>query len=69
MASEDGNDVLRLSVELRRDADEAAMRDRLTADTKRVFEVTPEVEFLELGTLAKEFEKSVKAPRFVDKRG
>ncbi len=69
LESGDGNDLLKLSVELRRDADEAAMRDRLMADTKRVFEVTPEVEFLELGTLAKEFEKSVKAPRFVDKRG
>ncbi|CAN0493329.1 unnamed protein product, partial [Discosporangium mesarthrocarpum] len=32
------------------------------------FEVTPGVSVLELGTLAKEFESSVKAPRFADKR-
>ena len=32
------------------------------------FEVTPEIVILERGTLAKEFESSIKAPRFVDKR-
>ena len=35
---------------------------------KRVFEVSALVEVLPLGTLAREFEKSVKAPRFVDQR-
>jgi len=30
---------------------------------------TPEVTLLERGTIAKEFETNVKAPRFVDKRG
>jgi phenylacetate-CoA ligase len=33
-----------------------------------VFEVRPVINLLETGTLAKEFEASVKAPRFVDKR-
>ena len=37
--------------------------------TKARFELTPEVEFLAVGTLAKEFETSVKAPRFTDRRG
>ncbi len=37
--------------------------------TKVRFELTPEVEFLAVGTLAKEFETSVKAPRFTDRRG
>ena len=64
-----GNDELRLSVEARRDADETALGAQLVAETKAKFEVTPVVEFLELGTIAKEFESSVKAPRFTDKRG
>ena len=38
-------------------------------EIKRVFELTPRVETLELGTLAREFEASVKAPRIVDRRG
>ena len=33
------------------------------------FEVTPEITFLEHGTLGKEFEASIKAARFVDRRG
>ncbi len=44
------------------------MAARLGAATKATFEVTPEVVVLERGTLAREFEASVKAPRFVDRR-
>jgi hypothetical protein len=36
---------------------------------RRAFQVAPEVSLLPRGTLAKEFEANVKAPRFVDKRG
>ena len=36
---------------------------------QKTFEVTPEIAFLEPGTLGKEFEASIKAARFVDKRG
>ena len=36
---------------------------------KTTFGLTPEVEVLEMGTLAREFEKAVKVPRFVDRRG
>jgi phenylacetate-CoA ligase len=35
---------------------------------KKTFELTPEIVVLEGGALAKEFEKSVKAPRFLDRR-
>ena len=35
---------------------------------RRVFELTPEIVPLPLGTLAKEFEASIKAPRIVDRR-
>jgi phenylacetate-CoA ligase len=36
---------------------------------KQTFQVTPEVSLLPRGTIAKEFEANIKAPRFVDKRG
>jgi phenylacetate-CoA ligase len=61
-------DALRLLIEVRRGADSAAVVKDLAQHVKRVFEVTPEIEVLESGTLAREFEKAVKAPRFVDKR-
>lgn len=62
-------DVLRVFVELKRDAEPTPALKRIAADIKRVFEVTPEVELLPAGTLAKEFEASIKAPRIVDRRG
>jgi phenylacetate-CoA ligase len=40
----------------------------LAAAVRARFELTPAVEVLETGTLARELEKSVKAPRFVDRR-
>lgn len=63
-----GQDRLRLLVELRRGADADATSRALVAAIKTTFEQTCEVEILAAGTLAREFEKSVKAPRFVDKR-
>lgn len=69
IADDRGIDGLRLSVELKRGADAAAAVAAIVADTKRVFELTPDVTIIPVGTLAKEFESSVKAPRFTDKRG
>ncbi len=60
----DDNDVLHLFVEKR-----AGTREGTVEAVKRTFQVTPEVTLLPRGTIAKEFEASVKAPRFVDKRG
>jgi phenylacetate-CoA ligase len=64
----DGQDHLRLLVELRRGADASAVTRALADAVKLKFEQACEVEILAAGTLAQEFEKSVKAPRFVDKR-
>jgi phenylacetate-CoA ligase len=64
----DGQDRLRLLVELRRGAEAGETARTLVAAVKKEFEQTCEVEILAPGTLAQEFEKSVKAPRFVDKR-
>jgi phenylacetate-CoA ligase len=69
LESQDGNDVFMLSIEARRGADEDQLRVAVMDGTKTRFELTPEVEFLAVGALAKEFETSVKAPRFTDRRG
>lgn len=60
---------LRLLIEVKRDLDPQAVVGTVREDVKRTFEVVPIVEVLALGTLAAEFERSVKAPRFVDRRG
>ncbi|HEX9396195.1 MAG TPA: AMP-binding protein [Burkholderiales bacterium] len=58
------NDVLHLHVELR-----SGNEQKIVELLKKTFQVTPKVSLLPRGTIAKEFESSVKAPRFVDKRG
>ena len=60
-------DMLKLSVELRREAAPSAAA-ALQATVRDTFGLTPEVVVLDAGTLAKEFEASVKTPRFVDRR-
>ena len=59
-----GNDILHLFVELR-----SEQRARILDNVHATFHVRPELTLLPRGTLAKEFETNVKAPRFVDKRG
>jgi phenylacetate-CoA ligase len=66
--AETGLDALVLSIELRRGAEAASAARDIAARTKATFEVLPDVRVLEVGALAKEFESSVKAPRFVDRR-
>ena len=39
-----------------------------TQAVKRQFELTPEIDLLPAGTRAREFESSVKAPRFMHQR-
>jgi phenylacetate-CoA ligase len=64
VTSEGDNDVLHLLVEMR-----SERRDQVVETMKKTFQVTPQVTLLQRGTLAREFEANVKAPRFVDKRG
>ncbi len=68
VSAADGTDRFALSVEVRPGCDAAAASAALAERTKTVFEVTPDITVLETGTLAKEFESSVKAPRFADRR-
>jgi phenylacetate-CoA ligase len=60
----DDNDVLHLLVEKR-----AGTREGTVEAVRKTFQVTPQVTLLPRGTIAKEFEAAIKAPRFVDKRG
>jgi phenylacetate-CoA ligase len=53
---------------LGRGTDPTSVVEDLTNALKRKFEQTCAVEILETGTLAREFEQSVKAPRFIDRR-
>jgi phenylacetate-CoA ligase len=66
--NEGGNDILRLSIEIRRGADRESLANALSGKIKAAFELAPQVVVLETGTLAKEFEANVKAARFVDRR-
>jgi len=67
--NEGGNDILRVSIEVRRGTDAGGMTRALASEIKEKFELAPQVVVLETGTLAKEFEANVKAARFVDRRG
>ena len=67
--NEGGNDILRVSIEVRRGTDEKAIAASLKTEIKEKFELLPDVVTLETGTLAREFEANVKAARFVDRRG
>ncbi|HEX2334222.1 MAG TPA: hypothetical protein VHI32_13750, partial [Burkholderiales bacterium] len=67
--NEGGNDILRLSIEIRRSTHPESLVKTLIAEIKQTFELIPQVLVLETGTLAREFEANVKAARFVDRRG
>ncbi len=68
VTADDGTDRFAVSIEVRPGCDRDAVARNLVERTKGVFEVTPEIGILEIGTLATEFESSVKAPRFADLR-
>ncbi len=68
LLTEADRELLRLSIETLRGADPGALTTELAREFRETFQVTPEVVVLERGTLAAEFESSVKAPRFVDRR-
>jgi phenylacetate-CoA ligase len=57
-----------LSVEVRRGVDPIAAIEGLKFAVPDQFELTPQIVVVETGSLAKEFEASVKMPRFSDRR-
>lgn len=68
LVGEQDLEILVVSVEVGRGIDPAAAAERLQAAVRERFELTPRIVTVEAGTLAKEFEASVKMPRFVDRR-
>jgi phenylacetate-CoA ligase len=67
--AQSGLDVLRLFVEPRQGVDVDALQQGIRADVHRLFEVAAEITLLDRGTIGREFEASIKAARFVDRRG
>lgn len=67
-ANEGDSDILRLKLELSAGADQASEPARLADLVKTTFEVTPAVELLPRGTIARAFEQTIKANRFSDRR-
>jgi phenylacetate-CoA ligase len=63
-----GREDIKILIEISRDLDHSEICTIVAGHVKKTFEVMPLVEVLPLGTLAAEFERSIKAPRFVDRR-
>lgn len=63
-----GLDDFVLSIEVGRGSDGPLVCARIAEQAKARFELAPKVVLLERGTLAREFEGAVKAPRFADRR-
>jgi phenylacetate-CoA ligase len=68
LRTEQDREVLKLLIEVKRGIESAAAAAAAAEKVRAQFEVRPVVEVLPTGTLAKEFESAVKAPRFVDLR-
>jgi len=67
--NEGDNDILRLSIEVRRGADADALVPKLMQKVREVFELAPDIVVLPTGTLAREGEANIKSARFLDRRG
>jgi phenylacetate-CoA ligase len=61
-------EIMVLTVEVRRGVDASAAVEALKTAVRNQFELTPQIVVVETGSLAKEFETSVKMPRFSDRR-
>jgi len=61
-------EILLVSIEVRRGVEPSTAAERLTAAVHDRFELTPRIIVVETGALAKEFEASVKMPRFIDRQ-
>jgi phenylacetate-CoA ligase len=61
-------DTMLLSIEVRRGVNPIAAAESLKSAVRDQFELTLQIVVVETGNLAKEFEASVKMPRFSDRR-
>jgi phenylacetate-CoA ligase len=67
--NEGDNDVLRISIEVRRGVDGDELVPKLLQKVREVFGLAPDIVILPTGTLAREGEANIKAARFIDRRG
>ena len=67
--TEGGLDVLHLLIEVKGGLSEHSAQENVLAKVRQTFQVTPKISVQPAGTIAREFEANVKAPRFIDKRG
>ena len=68
-ATDAGLDSLKIFAEAKTGANENDLKQSLHASIAKTFEINADIEFLEAGALGREFEQSLKAARFVDRRG
>jgi len=68
LITEDALETLAISIEVLHKGNPEQLAAQIAEGIKNKFEISPTLNVLDRGTLAKEFESSVKAPRFVDKR-
>ena len=61
-------DKLVISIEVFDYVDTTLICNSISQNIKNTFQVSSEIQILERGTVARDFESSLKAPRFVDKR-
>lgn len=68
LTGDGGLEALTVGIEVRDVNASAEIAEALQRDIRTAFEVSAEIDLLPRGTFASEFEQSVKAQRFVDKR-
>jgi len=69
LATDTGNDVLHLYIEVQPGFGENDAMSSVISEIRDRFENNPQITVLPTGTIGREFETSVKAMRFVDRRG
>ena len=62
-------DVLHLLIEVKGGISDDTVQKNVLAKVRQTFQVTPKITVQPQGTIAREFEANVKAPRFIDRRG
>ncbi len=68
VTDDDDLETLNVRIEVRRGEDADAIAAEMAERIKMIFEMSARIDVLEIGTLARLFESSIKAPRFVDER-
>ena len=68
LVTRDDAELFEVSIEVSGGCDRRQLVERIAQDARNLFQTKPEIILLERGTLAREFEAALKAPRFADRR-